>query len=476
MVYKRRDIEDTEDNTEENIEERSDYFEWNLIPINAASDNKTGITFKGRDAEYIQAHKVVQEMMKVRGERYLINGIEISVVDAPKNKPSVVDVKPKNGMSGKANVKIYDMNKNGGATMYINQRSGSAMVHVKTLAFKVIKFLLENLMSGDIEEKDIEKYKISGIKSKNCKEGEKEIRTEKSIKIHIENDHTVNEVHKCDICNYKCKSISEMEKHKNTNHVEMRSPKSKRCKTNHDKQDDDVVSNNDDEPMDVDDEVLSQRSKAQDDKILIKRKKDEEKELKFEVEKRKQTIKDIEDEKKRKRQMSLEKKKSKKKSKKESVKYSVGTDDKTKVLVNKNKMKEIDIKYKEVFAEAGIDIQNYVVYSVKPDGACGSNCASLHCHRDQSLGQYVRNNTNQYVVNFWPFFKDFYSFPMTQKVGSKNRAFKTEEEYLNFLKSDKKAALLWMDHPDLQAVCNQYLINIHILTTNIVGIADSHGS
>ena len=86
MVYKRRDIED---NTEENIEELSDYFEWNLIPINAASDNKTGITFKGRDAEYIQAHKVVQEMMKVRGERYLINGIEISVVDAPKNKPSV---------------------------------------------------------------------------------------------------------------------------------------------------------------------------------------------------------------------------------------------------------------------------------------------------------------------------------------------------------------------------------------------------
>ena len=471
----KKPIKDEEEEEQEGgIEEISDYFEWNLIPINAPSENKTGITFKGRDAEYIQAHKSVQKMMKVRGERYMINGVEIAVVDAPKNKPSVVDVKPRNGLSGKANVKIYDMNKNGGATMYINQRSGSSMVHVKTLAFKVIKFLLEKLMSGDIEENDIEKFKMSGTRNRNCKEGEKITRSPKSMKIHIEKDHSVNEKSsigvKCNICEYICKSERDMEKHKDTEHAEVLSPRSKRCKPNYNEQEEVIASNIDEEPMDVDYNILSERSRVQDDKVLSKRMKDEEKELRFQEEKSNQAKIKIEEEKKRKRQMSIEKKKSKKKSRKESVKDIVDT--KSKVMVNKNNTKEIDVKYEAVFAEAGIDIKQHVVYSVKPDGACGSNCASLHCHRDQSLGQYVRSNTNEYIVSFWPFFKDFYSFPMSQKVGSKNRTFKTEEEYLKFLKTDKKAALLWMDHPDLQAVCNQYQINIHILTTDVVGIKE----
>ena len=451
---------------EENIEEASDYFEWNLIPVNAASDNKTGVTFKGRDAEYIKAHKAIQEMMKVRGERYIINGIEVAVVDAPKNKPSVVDVKPKNGMTGKANIKIYDMNKNGGATMYINQRSGSDIVHVKTLAFKVVKFLLEKMISGDIEEKDLEKFrKPSGIKNKNCTKSEKESDNQNKSQNHLDKKHSGDETYNCDFCDYICKSGSDMKIHTLGEHAEIASPSSKRMKKNCDNQGEVIKLNVSTESMEVDDEVLFQRTKLQDKKVLTKRKKEEEKDSKFQEEKRKQEIAELEDEKKRKRQKSMEKKKTKKKYKKES-------ENKSTISVNGNKIKEIDTKYEAVFDEAGIDIKNHVVFSVKPDGACGSNCVALHCHRDQSLGQYVRNNANVHLVNFWPFFKNFYSFPMSQKVGSKNRNFKTEEEFITFLKSDKKASLLWMDHPDLQAVCNMYKMNIHILTTDIAGIPE----
>ena len=51
------------------------------------------------------------------------------------------------------------MNNRGGATMMITQRSGSDVVHAKTLAFRVIKYLLDGLISGDIKENDIEKFK-----------------------------------------------------------------------------------------------------------------------------------------------------------------------------------------------------------------------------------------------------------------------------------------------------------------------------
>jgi hypothetical protein len=53
-------------------------------------------------------------MLKVitqkKGERFLITGIEISISDIPKNQPINVEIKPKVGLSGKANLKIFEMN------------------------------------------------------------------------------------------------------------------------------------------------------------------------------------------------------------------------------------------------------------------------------------------------------------------------------------------------------------------------------
>ena len=79
-------------------------YEIELMPKMASNEDKTTITFKGNDSEYIEAQKLLKSTLKNKGERFLINEIEISISDTPKNRPMVVGVKPKDGLSGKANL------------------------------------------------------------------------------------------------------------------------------------------------------------------------------------------------------------------------------------------------------------------------------------------------------------------------------------------------------------------------------------
>ena len=97
------------------------------------------------------------------------------------------------------------------------------------------------------------------------------------------------------------------------------------------------------------------------------------------------------EEKKRKRQMSLEKKKNKEKSKTEKLKVQ----DQTKK--ERKDIKNIDRKYKSLFSEAGLDIDNHAICRVKGDGACGCSCAGLNFHHDETLGPYVRGNVNIWI-------------------------------------------------------------------------------
>ena len=81
-------------------------YELELVPKTAPSEEQTGITFKGKDKEYLEAQKMLKDFMKNKGEIFLINGIEIIISDSPKNRPMIIGVKPKDGISGKANLKI----------------------------------------------------------------------------------------------------------------------------------------------------------------------------------------------------------------------------------------------------------------------------------------------------------------------------------------------------------------------------------
>ena len=97
-------------NLEEEENEGFENYELGLIPKMASDESKTGITFKGNDEEYLTAHKKLLDMIKKKGERFVINGVEIGIIDTPKNKPVSVEIKPKYGLTGKANLKIYDKN------------------------------------------------------------------------------------------------------------------------------------------------------------------------------------------------------------------------------------------------------------------------------------------------------------------------------------------------------------------------------
>ena len=135
---------------EEEEEETSEYYEWVMIPHVASEEKKTGVTFKGSDDEYFKAHKIILEMLKKKGDRFVVNETEIAVADAPENKPVTVEVKYKAGRTGKAQLKIFGKNNKGIGTIMVTKISGADMIHVRNLAFKVVKYMLDNIISGEI--------------------------------------------------------------------------------------------------------------------------------------------------------------------------------------------------------------------------------------------------------------------------------------------------------------------------------------
>ena len=63
-----------------------DGFDFEMVPIKAAEENKTGITIKGKDVAYIEAHRILKDFFRTRGQKFYINGIELRIVDLPRNK------------------------------------------------------------------------------------------------------------------------------------------------------------------------------------------------------------------------------------------------------------------------------------------------------------------------------------------------------------------------------------------------------
>jgi hypothetical protein len=139
-------------------------YDLEFTPAKASVEKKSGMTFKGNDGAYLNAQSLVKSMFQKKGERFSINEIEISVLDVPIKKPINIEIKPKVGLSGKANIKIFELNSRGGATIFISKVSGGDFVHVKTLGLRVIKYLIDGIMNGSINEEDLEKYKKKNVK------------------------------------------------------------------------------------------------------------------------------------------------------------------------------------------------------------------------------------------------------------------------------------------------------------------------
>ena len=296
--------------------ESSDYYDCILTPKNASDENKNGITINGSNDQYIEAHLKLLEVLNVKGDRYIINNIEVGILDTPEKKPVVVDVKSKNGMSGKVHVKIYGINKNGGATIRISKPKGSGFEYTKMLTFKVIRYLLDGMISGDINPDDIEKLKIKKQNApKKIMAGEyetcaKTFISQQELKLHRTKIHrgSANDIKVEDM--EIAEDQENKDKQKELKESEKMSWEEERIKYLKTK-------NSDNEEMDIEHD-LQVLTKLRDQKVLLKQKKIEEEEQVF-----RESMKIQEAEKKRKRQMSIEKKRIKKKTKKEVPERSV---------------------------------------------------------------------------------------------------------------------------------------------------------
>ena len=299
------------------MDDDHDYYEWSWTPKNASEENKTGVSFKGKDTEYINAHGKIVELFKKKGEKFVINGTELSIADKQKNKPINIEIKSKKGFSGKANLKIYDVNNRGGATMLITTPSGGDLSYAKILALDVIKYLLDNIISGSIMDGHMAAFKVkSESKDVNnkCSICDKVFTTQQRLKIHMSRFHaTIGE--KCDVCDQECESQGDLDDHMKRKHSIERSPEAKKLRISEDKNDD---TDKESYAMDIDEEIVT-LTKRRDIKVLEKQKSIElEVESMKQMRQRKEMLKE-EEEKKRKRQVSVEKKKQKKKNKREAL-------------------------------------------------------------------------------------------------------------------------------------------------------------
>ena len=342
-------------------------YDLKLVPETANDDMKTGVTIKGNDPGYFEGHRLLKEITKKKGERFLINGIEIGISDTPKNKPVNVEVKPKGGLSGKANLTIFEKNNRGGATIMVSKVKGGESNHAKILGLKVIKYILDGVIEGEIKEEDMSQFRIKNtkvienksltLKKNKCQLCEKDFQTKQGLKSHMTRMHKGSGQY-CEICRITSKDDADYKEHLKLEHAEVVSPQAKKRKRDVQNEninekdeaalDDDLqvlevqcweearldhreieIQVNEDELKQMDDfnaekreleikEKLKGRDmeKKKDEKVLKKQISWFEEEVKFQEMKRKMLEDRLKEEKKRKRQMSIEKK-TKSKSKKD---------------------------------------------------------------------------------------------------------------------------------------------------------------
>ena len=181
----------SEDDTNGEDNHGKEFYDWLLVPNCYPEDRKTGVTFKGESEEYIKAHGMIWKLLNRKGSKLIVNDREVRVLDNAHNKPITLEVKPLKGLVGKANIKIYEVNKNGSATMMIQKPSGGELLHMKTLAFKVVKYLLDGIIDGVLGDSELEMMKMApkggnegGCENLNCDSCEKSFKTRNGLNIH----------------------------------------------------------------------------------------------------------------------------------------------------------------------------------------------------------------------------------------------------------------------------------------------------
>ena len=500
-----------------NVEEydHNEYYDWELVPKVYQDDMKTGVTFRGDSQEYLDARSKLKEMLDKKGMIYYINGNQLKILDNPKNKPIKVDIKPQKGPSGKANIKIYNVNNKGYATIVISKVSDGTLQDVKTLSFKIIKYMIDGMIDNEISKTDLENFKIhpngdhgntNDLDERPCEKCGKTFKTKNGLAIHIQKHVKESEV-KCSKCDYqpisdidlrnhfqsshepsrkikqqplnrngssvvKCNSCDfelsneyELKRHKRDKHDDFSkstSPKPKKRKqiSRFIEEEMEVDAHVQTLEMEIDHEksILIERSNQQDEKVKrIQEKRDEEERL---YKEKKQQEK-LEAEKKEREAIELVKMNSKKlKNKTKNVKKK-----KEATLILKPYLRDIPDNIKHLLDN------DHVLYPVKGDGSCGPRCLAAFLYQDQTLGPHLARNINLHFVQNWSHWKNFFELPFIREVGNgKSVKCDNEEELFEYLLNAKDGAYMWRGHEDFSVVAIAYQFNIKIIT--ISGVND----
>ena len=199
-------------------ESSSIFYDCTVTPSNAPEEGKTGVTIKGSNEEYIQAYTMIMDIFKRKGDRYVINGVEIAVNDNHHTKPYIIEVKQKTGRTGRANLKIFGVNKNGGGTIMISKSSGVDFVYAKVLALKVITYLLDGIITKSIKHDDVVRMKknmsIRSSKGVKCDLCENSFVNMQGLRLHTTRMHNKsNTENKCNSSEKKEKEELNLDSH-----------------------------------------------------------------------------------------------------------------------------------------------------------------------------------------------------------------------------------------------------------------------
>ena len=527
-VFEEEDKYESEDDDKDIAQ---DYYEWVMIPGCNSDEMKTGVTFKGDTVEYLEAKQLIFKLFNNKGLKLSINDRNIRIVDNARKKPIKIEVKPPKGPAGKVNITIFDANKSGSATIMITKTKDAQLVHVKTLAFRVVKYLLDGIIDGEIKESELDSFKDDFLKpgmidteddNLSCEVCEKTLKTKNGLKIHKTRAHKQEKRIRCDVCklsfpknedlkkhNEKCisnnvkrnfflkrgyesstmaskstsvplkytcnecefrsKQESDLKRHKRDKHdvtTVSTSPKPKKTKLTR-KEDEpmEIEASSDQEvdqgglAMDIDEsqDILIERSRRWDEKIRQKKKKEEEEEKNF---------KKIEKEKENQEQYKKEQKQKqlKKESKLVAKMKNVLVKNIHEKTLLKPFLKKVPQQVENLIGE------DFLIYPVDGDGACGLRSVAAWLYQDPTLGPYLGRNINTNFVKNWNYWKNFFAFPFTREIGiGKQITCESEEQLLDFFLNSKDGAFMWRDNADFAAIANIYQVKIKIITVSHTG-------
>ena len=477
-------------------EVKSGHFEMELIPKNSSNENHTGVIFRGESEEFEEAQRTLEKILQKPNFQFIIDGREVRIKNVPritKTSPTTIEITTKKGEVGCAGIQFFSSKT---SSIMITKQSRYEIIMVKALAFKIIKPLLNGLVSGDLNEESIMKLEkkpfdktIGKFKPSDCTQCGKTFVNSHGVSVHMAKIHerkcagcqntfqTTNElkVHEevcklktpiskmkqerktestskeetkpvslqrktfnCENCKFKGISVHSLESHIQIEHEENVSPDPKRYKA--------------EQELPVEDTLQILKS------LTVGGEED-------------MAVTEIDTQKKRKREV-LQNLNSNENTAKETTEV-LETHKKDNLVENetckKDNLVEKDPNLRslpdEVKKILGDDNREYIV---KGDGPCLLRTTAAHIEGDEDKGIEMARNLNTHLALNRELYKEKLSsidFPMEVTIGVKGqtKSFSNSDEYFDWLQEAKEAAYMWRGCIDVMAICNMAQMDIDII-------------